>query len=165
MKRKQRILLPRRRFGYVILIIIKFGHLLLGISLRIVNALRNYIKQLVNKTQLRLVFSTHFSVFGYLMKHSPCVWYTTSQAWFPYGCICRVCRTKKYNDMETRLHAHLLIINEVISWWRESISSHAWIQILNENPYPNHKWSGIAFLFNNYIHACHKRKWKTLHIQ
>ena len=73
MKRKQRILLPRRRFGYVILIIIKFGDLLLGISLRIVNALRNYIKQLVNKTQLRLVFSTHFSVFGYLMKHSPCV--------------------------------------------------------------------------------------------
>ena len=69
MKRKQRILLPRRRFGYVILIIIKFGDLLLGISLRIINALRNYIKQLVNKTQLRLVFSTHFSVFGYLMKH------------------------------------------------------------------------------------------------
>ena len=47
------------------------------------NALRSYIKyedecfirypntsKLVKKTRLRLVFSTHFLVFGYLMKHS-----------------------------------------------------------------------------------------------
>ena len=65
------------------LIIIKFGELLLWISLRIINDLRSYIKhpkerlirypttsKLVKKIQLHLVFSTHFSVFGYLMKHS-----------------------------------------------------------------------------------------------
>ena len=52
-------------------------------SPRIINALRSYIKhsnecfirypntsKLVKKTRLRLLFSTHFSVFGYLMKHS-----------------------------------------------------------------------------------------------
>ena len=63
----------------MILIIIRLNKLLRGISLRIINALRNYTKQLVNnaqlvnKTQLRLVFSTHFSVFGYLVKNSSCV--------------------------------------------------------------------------------------------
>ena len=75
MKRKQRKSLPWRRFGYVILIIIKFGELLLWISLRIINVLRSYIKhskecfirypntsKLVKKTRLPLVFSTHFSV-------------------------------------------------------------------------------------------------------
>ena len=36
--------LPWRRFGYVIPIIMKFGELLLWISLRIINALRSYIK-------------------------------------------------------------------------------------------------------------------------
>ena len=69
--------------GYVILIIIKFGELLLLISLRIINALRSYIKhskecfvrypntsKSVKKTQLQLVFSLYFSVFGYLMEHS-----------------------------------------------------------------------------------------------
>ena len=83
MTRKQRKSLPWRRFGYVILIIIKFGEVLLWFSPRIMNALRSYIKhskecfirypntsKLVKKTRLRLVFSTHFSVFGYLMKHS-----------------------------------------------------------------------------------------------
>ena len=84
MKRKQKKSLPWRRFGYVILIIIKFSELLLWFSPRIINALRSYIKheeecfirypntsKLVKKTRLRLVFSTHFSsVFGYLMKHS-----------------------------------------------------------------------------------------------
>ena len=83
MKIKQRKSLPWRRFGYVILIIIKFGEVLLWFSPRIINALRSYIKhskecfirypntlKLVKKTRLRLVFSTHFSVFGYLMKRS-----------------------------------------------------------------------------------------------
>ena len=74
MRRKQKKSLPSRRFGHVILIIITFGgHF----------ALRSYIKhskecfirypktsKLVKNTRLRLVFSTHFSVFGYLMKHS-----------------------------------------------------------------------------------------------
>ena len=44
MKRKQGKSLPWRRFGYVILIIIKFGELLLWFSPRIINALRSYIK-------------------------------------------------------------------------------------------------------------------------
>ena len=44
MKRKQRKSLPWRRFGYIILIIIKFGELLLWTSLRINNSLRSYIK-------------------------------------------------------------------------------------------------------------------------
>ena len=44
MKRKGRKSLPWRRFGYVILIIIKFGKRLLWISLKIINALRSYIK-------------------------------------------------------------------------------------------------------------------------
>ena len=83
MKRKQRKSLPWRRFGYVILIIIKFGEVLLWFSPRIINALRSYIKhskecfirypntsKLVKKTRLRLVFSIHFLVFGYVMKHS-----------------------------------------------------------------------------------------------
>ena len=67
----------------MILIIIKFGELLLGISPRIINSLRNYVKyskecfvrypntsKLAKKTRLCLVFSTHFSEFGYVMKHS-----------------------------------------------------------------------------------------------
>ena len=61
----------------------KIGWTLLWISLRIVHALRSCIKRskdcfikypntskLVKKTRLGPVFSTHFSVFGYLMKHS-----------------------------------------------------------------------------------------------
>ena len=44
MLRKQRKLQPWRRFGYVILIIIKFGELLLWFSPRIINGLRSYIK-------------------------------------------------------------------------------------------------------------------------
>ena len=80
-RKKQRKLLPWRRFGYVILIIIKFGKLLLWIAQRIIDALRSYIKhskkcfirypntsKLVKKTRPRLVFSTHLSVFGYLMR-------------------------------------------------------------------------------------------------
>ena len=67
----------------MILIIIKFGEVLLCFSPKIINALRSYIKhskesfirypntsKLVKKTRLRLVFSIHFLVFGYLMKHS-----------------------------------------------------------------------------------------------
>ena len=92
MNRKQRESLPWRRFGYLILIIIKFREVLLWFSLRIINALGSYIKhskgcfnrspntsKLV-KTRLRLVFSTHFSLFGYLMKHSSSclIYYFTS---------------------------------------------------------------------------------------
>ena len=67
----------------MILIIIKFGELLLLISLRTVTAVISYIKhskkcfvrypntsKLGKKTRLRLVFSTHFSVFGHLIKRS-----------------------------------------------------------------------------------------------
>jgi len=75
----------------VILIIVTFGELLLLISLRIVNALRSYIKhskecfirnpntsKFKKKIQLRLPFSTHFSVIGYLMKDSSsCLIYLT----------------------------------------------------------------------------------------
>ena len=86
--RRHKKSLPWRRFGYVILIIIQFGELLLWISLTIIiiiNALRSYIKHLKecfirypntsklvkkNITCLHLFCSTHFSVFGYLMKHS-----------------------------------------------------------------------------------------------
>ena len=83
---KQRQSLPWRRFGCVILIIIKFGELLLWI----IHILRRYInlwkecfirypntsKLVKKKTRLRLVFSTHFSVTEYLMKHpSLCLTY------------------------------------------------------------------------------------------
>ena len=58
----------------MILITIQFGELLLLISLRIINALRSYIKhspRFFNPiSNTRLVFSTQLSVFGYLMKHS-----------------------------------------------------------------------------------------------
>ena len=80
---KTRKLLPWRRFGYVILTIVKFSDLLLWFSIRIINALRSYIKhskvcfiryqntsKLVKKTRPRLFLETHFSVFGYPMKHS-----------------------------------------------------------------------------------------------
>ena len=45
MRRKQKKSLPWGRFGYVILIIIKFSELLLWISLTIINVLRSYIKR------------------------------------------------------------------------------------------------------------------------
>ena len=61
----------------------KIREVLLWFSPRIINALRSYIKhskecfirypntkKLVKNTRLRLVFSTHFSVLGYPMKHS-----------------------------------------------------------------------------------------------
>ena len=83
MKRKQRKSLPWRRFGNVILIIIKFCELLLRSSPRIINRLRSYIKhskecfllfpntsKVVKKTRLCLVFPTYFSVFGNRRKHS-----------------------------------------------------------------------------------------------
>ena len=72
--------------------LITFGELLLWISL----TFRSYTKysqdcfirypntsKLVEKTRLRLVFSTHSSVFGYLNDDTwwntlPCVWYSTS---------------------------------------------------------------------------------------
>ena len=80
----------------MILIIIKFGELLLWISHRIINALRSYVKhskecfiryqntsKLVKKIRLRLVFATHFSVFGYLMKHSSSclIYYWVNSLW------------------------------------------------------------------------------------
>ena len=63
--------------------IIKFGEVLFWFSPKIINALRSDIKhlkecfirypntsKLFKKTQLHLVFSTHFLVFEYLIKHS-----------------------------------------------------------------------------------------------
>ena len=83
MLRKQRKLQPWRRFGYVILIIIKSGELLLWFSPRIINGLRSYIKhskgcfirypntlKLVKKNSAAPRFLNHFSVFGYRIKHS-----------------------------------------------------------------------------------------------
>ena len=81
---KQRKLQPWRRFGYVILIIIKFGELLLWFSPRIINGLGSYIKHskgcfIRYPNTLKLVkkknsaaprFFNHFSVFRYRMKHS-----------------------------------------------------------------------------------------------
>ena len=80
---KQRKLQPWRRFGYVILIIIKSGELLLWFSPRIINGLRSYIKhskgcfirypntlKLVKKNSAAPHFLNHFSVFGYRMKRS-----------------------------------------------------------------------------------------------
>ena len=46
MKRKPSKSLPWRRLGYVVLIIVKFSELLFWLSLRIINALRSYIKHL-----------------------------------------------------------------------------------------------------------------------
>ena len=55
----------------MILIIIKVGELLLWISAGIINAFEVGLK-----SRLHLVFSTHFPVFGYLMKHtSSCLIY------------------------------------------------------------------------------------------
>ena len=96
MKRKQRKSLPWRKFGYVILIIKKFGEVFLWFSPIIINALRSYMKHskecfirylktsklVKKKTPLRLVFSTHFLVFGYLTKHSSlCLIYYLPLAW------------------------------------------------------------------------------------
>ena len=84
MKRTQRKSLSWRRLGYVTLIIIKFGQLLLWISPRIINDVRSYctvyqslkrvFRQIsknseVVQTNLAAVrFLTLFSLFGYLMK-------------------------------------------------------------------------------------------------
>ena len=96
MKRKQRKSLLWGRFGYVILIIIKFGEVLLWFSPRIINALRSYIKheeecfirypntsKLVKKNLgCASFFSIHFLVFGYLMKHSSsCLIYYITGSW------------------------------------------------------------------------------------
>ena len=83
MQRKQRKSLPWRRFGYVILIIIKFSELLALIfskNYQCFEKLHQTLKEyfirypntlkLVKKIQLCLVFSTQFSMFGYLIKHS-----------------------------------------------------------------------------------------------
>jgi len=82
--RKQRKSLAWQQFGYMLLIIIKLGEPLLWISLTIIlmlwEAISNTQKSvssdtqmlhsLLKKTQLHLVFSIHFAVFGYLMKYS-----------------------------------------------------------------------------------------------
>ena len=70
MKRKQKKIIPLRKVGYVILIIIKFGELLLWISLNFRVQSKHWdpnTEKLVEKTRLRLVFSTNFSVFGHLL--------------------------------------------------------------------------------------------------
>ena len=91
MPRKQRKLQPWRRFGFVIVIIIKFGELLLWFSPRIINGLRSYIKHLKGcssdiqtpwswlkkKTRLRLVFSTTSRCLDIGWNTLPCVWYIT----------------------------------------------------------------------------------------
>ena len=96
MLRKQRKLQPWRRFGYVILIIIKSGELLLWFSPRIINGLRSYIKhskgcfirypntlKLVKKTRLRLVFSITSRCLDIGWNTLPRVWYITSS---PFEC-------------------------------------------------------------------------------
>ena len=86
MKRKQRKSLPWKRFGYMIVIknkVIKFGELLLWIFPRIISMLSEAIsntrksgssdietlRSWFKKLGPRVVFSTHFSVFGCLIKH------------------------------------------------------------------------------------------------
>ena len=139
MKIKQRKSLPWRRFGYVIQINIKFGELLPWISLRIINAMRSYIKllkeyfirypntsKLVKKTRLGLVFSTHFSVFGYLMKHSSScfIYYNKLQQLripFYLWCKCDICFNPKksqnifYIDNITLVFPFYESINDVTS--------------------------------------------------
>ena len=90
MKRKQRKSLPWRWFGHRVLISIKFCELLLRISPKIMNGLRSHIKNskecfirypntlrsIKKSRRLRLVFSTHFSVFGYpdeTLSHTCCM--------------------------------------------------------------------------------------------
>ena len=78
MTRKQRKPLPLRRFECVILIILKFGELLLWISPRILNALRSYIKhskecfirhQMLNAlSQTCMVKTSSSCVFCFLLK-------------------------------------------------------------------------------------------------
>ena len=90
MLRIQRKLPLWRRFGYVILIIIKFGELLLWFSSRIIDGLRSYIKhlkgcfipypntlKLVKKTR-HLVFSTTSWCLDIKWNTLPHVWYITS---------------------------------------------------------------------------------------
>ena len=82
MKRKQRKSPPWRRFGHVILIIIKIGEVLLWFSPRIINALRSHIKHSkecssdiqtlrswLKKTWLRLIFQPTSQCLD-LTKHS-----------------------------------------------------------------------------------------------
>ena len=95
MLRKQRKLQPWRRFGYVILIIIKSGELLLWFSPRIINGLRSYIKhskgcfirypntlKLIKKNSAAPRFLNHFSVFGHRMKHSSSCLIYYMKAWW-----------------------------------------------------------------------------------
>ena len=91
MKRKRRKSLPLKRFGYVILIIIKFRELFPWISLTIINTLGNYTKQskecfirypddtkLVLKTRLRLVFQPFSYCLDIWWNTPPCVWFISS---------------------------------------------------------------------------------------
>ena len=94
----QRRSLLWRRFGYVILIIIKFGELLLWISPRIVNALRSYIKhskecssdietlrRWSQKLDLHSVFEPTSQCLGIWWNSLPCVWYITRNLRIPEG--------------------------------------------------------------------------------
>ena len=133
MLRKQRKLQRWRRFGYVILIIIKSGELLLWFSPRIINGLRSYIKhskgcfirypntlKLVKKNSAAPRFLNHFSVFGYRMKHSSSclIYYVTSI--FNY---CTICKTFiQYQDNIKTISSRQLmkikanIKSGIISW-------------------------------------------------
>ena len=121
MKRKQRKSLPWRKFGYVILIIIKFGELLLWISPRIIDVLRGYIpileaislySKLVKQTWLALRFSTHFSV-DIWWNNLHCVWYIT-------------CAIFHWKLGYLRKHAIMAICS--------SVSTIEWTRSLKENP-------------------------------
>ena len=112
MKRKQKTL-PWRRFGYLMLITIKFDELFLWISSRIINGLRSYIKHSeggfirhpktskspIKKTRLRLGFATHFSVFG------PSWWNTLPRVWYiTYSSLHKKQSANETTNRKTRLY-------------------------------------------------------------
>ena len=90
--RRHKKSLPWRRFGYVILIIIKFGELLLWISLTIIiiNALRSYIKHLKEcfiryPNTLKLVKKTLLACTSFVQPISQCLdiwWNTLPCVWY-----------------------------------------------------------------------------------
>jgi len=90
-----------RRFGYVILIIVQFGVLLLWISLRVINALRRYVKcskeclitypntsKLVKKKNRCALFSQPTSQYLDIWWNTPpSVWFVTPHS--ASGTLCK----------------------------------------------------------------------------
>ena len=107
-----------RRFGYVILIVIKFGEVLLWFSPRIINSLRGYIK---HSKECFIFFSTHFLVFGYLMKHSSsCLIYYLKNTSFKFFILffCFFSRDfKEKNRVMTAIYCCLWMTHLAKSWW------------------------------------------------